>query len=224
MLGFIPDRQSAVLEGRAALCESIAMSGSDYIARSEMRRLEHLLESLVERQPDIVSAGVRRADGRLPIDIGGHRENWSEDESERSNSTHVRVPIRSGEEKWGTVELRFQAMQEAGWAGILNNPWVRLATFVTAAAYIVFFIYLGRMLQHLDPSQAVPRRVRAALDSLAEGLLVIDREGRIVLANQAFSDWVRRAPEKMIGVQADSLDWSGERRRTGHGLPPGRVP
>jgi hypothetical protein len=37
-------------------------------------------------------------------------------------------------------------------------------------------IYLGKMLQNLDPSQAVPRRVRTALDTLAEGGYITPEE------------------------------------------------
>lgn len=65
---------------------------------------------------------------------------------------------------------------------------------------LLFLLYLRKMLAHLDPSKAVPKRVRSALDSLAEGLLVIDNNQRMVLANQSFASWVDREPEKLIGV------------------------
>lgn len=55
------------------------------------------------------------------------------------------------------------------------------------------------------PDSPIP--VRAALDSLAEGLLVLDRKGRIVLANQAFSEWVGIPSEKLTGTEAASFGW-----------------
>ncbi len=45
--------------------------------------------------------------------------------------------------------------------------------------FIGFYLYLGKMLKQLDPSQAVPERVRSALDTMAEGLLVLDHKGQI---------------------------------------------
>ena len=63
------------------------------------------------------------------------------------------------------------------------------------------------MLRHLDPSQAVPARVRNALDTLAEGLLVIDNQGYIVLANQAFSEVTGISADKLIGITTADLSW-----------------
>ena len=39
---------------------------------------------------------------------------------------------------------------------------VRLATFLFISSFIGFSFYLGRMLRHLDPSKAIPARVRSA--------------------------------------------------------------
>ncbi len=71
----------------------------------------------------------------------------------------------------------------------------------------MFYLYLRKMLQHLDPSQAVPPHVRSALDTLAEGLMVIDLKQQIVLANQAFAATVGRKPEELMGRSASDLAW-----------------
>ena len=53
----------------------------------------------------------------------------------------------------------------------------------------------------------VPSRVRSALDTLAEGLLVIDRNGQVVLANSTFADVLGKPPETLVGLRAESLTW-----------------
>jgi PAS domain S-box-containing protein len=63
------------------------------------------------------------------------------------------------------------------------------------------------MLKHLDPSQAVPSHVRSALDTLAEGLMIIDLKEQIVLANQAFAATVGRTPDELMGHSASDLAW-----------------
>ena len=45
----------------------------------------------------------------------------------------------------------------------------------------------------------MPGHVRSALDTLAEGLLVIDGRDRIVLANEAFATMVGKSPDKLLG-------------------------
>jgi PAS domain S-box-containing protein len=63
-------------------------------------------------------------------------------------------------------------------------------------------------LRHLDPSQAIPARVRSALDTIVEGLLIIDLRGRIMLANQAFANVVNERPDELIGRQVADFAWS----------------
>ena len=93
--------------------------------------------------------------------------------------------------------------------GYVREPRLQMVAFVMIASMIAFYFYLGRVLRQLDPSRAIPGRVRAALDTLAEGLLVVDPKGYIVLANQAFSRVVGQSAEALIGKQASAFAWTG---------------
>ncbi|QDV86731.1 ATP-binding protein [Planctomycetes bacterium TBK1r] len=208
MLGLVPERESAIREGRGNLCETIALTSSEYISYGETRRLDQLLEAVVERNDDVVSAGVRRANGDLVSVFGHHESVWPKDESSRSTDTHVRVPIRSGKDRWGAVELCFRSLHDDSWMATFTDPWMLLTVFVCLASFLLFQLYLKKMLAHLDPSKTVPKRVRTALDNLAEGLLVLDRQGRVVLANQSFADWVGSEADKLLGKKADELPWN----------------
>ena len=84
---------------------------------------------------------------------------------------------------------------------------MKLIAFMASVCMVVFSLYLRKMLQHLDPSKVVPGRVRSALDTLAEGLLVVDKNEKIVLANQAFATIVGRKAEEMLGARASQLKW-----------------
>ena len=88
------------------------------------------------------------------------------------------------------------------------NVWTPLLAFMGLTCFSVFSYLLKKVLQQLDPTQAaVPGRVREALDSLAEGLLVINNQGRIALANSSFSAFVGKSPESLLGVSASKLKW-----------------
>jgi PAS domain S-box-containing protein len=89
----------------------------------------------------------------------------------------------------------------------MEMPWLYLATYMLFASLVAFYFYLGRVLRHLDPSQAVPGRVRAALDTLAEGLVVIDKKRNIVLANQAFASLLGATSESLLGKQLAGFGW-----------------
>jgi PAS domain S-box-containing protein len=141
------------------------------------------------------------------VDLRGHERGWRVTTDAYSVQTQIQVPIWQAQQRWGTVELRFAPLGAAGWHGIVLDSRVKLAAFLVLSAFAAFYFYLKRMLRHLDPARAVPARVRAALDTLAEGLLVIDPKGYIVLANQAFAEVVGKAPDALIGRAVAALAW-----------------
>jgi signal transduction histidine kinase/ActR/RegA family two-component response regulator/HPt (histidine-containing phosphotransfer) domain-containing protein len=207
MLGLIPDRTGAIRDGRAALAESLAADATSLITQQEIARLEAILRFVVKRNPDILSVAVRTVDGVVLVTVGDHESNWVPMQQVHSTDSQIQVPILSSGQRWGQLELRYRALARPGVAGLLDNPLVRLIAFAVVAGFVAFYFYLGRVLSHLDPSRAIPGRVRAALDTLTEGLLIIDRKQNVVLANEAFARLVGRTPESMVGYQISKLEW-----------------
>jgi PAS domain S-box-containing protein len=207
ILGLVPDASEATRKGRGALAESAAINGSALVGRSALRELQGSLHFLVERNPDLLSAAVRNANGRTIVDTGGHGEAWQHSAGGYSTDSQITVPLWSAGHRWGQLELRFEALSSPGWMGLLKTPPIPLIAFVALLSFVSFRVYLQRMLRHLDPSRAVPTHVRSALDTLAEGLLVLDRKEQIVLANLALSSIVGAEPEELLGVLAAKLRW-----------------
>lgn len=206
-LGFVPDRIGAIRAGRTALAESIAANSSIFISQSDVRRLEATLRLVVARNPDILSTAVRRSDGHAVVTIGEHDRHWRDMAGEHSTDSQLQVPIWAGKQKWGTVELRSRPLTVEGWYGFLFDYRLHLILFIAGCGFPLFYFYLGKMLRQLDPSQAIPTRVRSALDTMVEGLLVIDAHEHIVLANQAFASTMGKTPEELIGLSAGDFKW-----------------
>ncbi len=208
LLGVVPDRAAAVREGRAALGEAMAINGSALITRSDLQSLQATLQLVHERNADLLSAAVRRRDGVSLAKVGDHERNWDHSAGEYSTDAQVTVPIWAGGRRWGRVELRFEPLSAPGWIGLVRSPEAKLITFMALLSFVSFYFYLRKMLRHLDPSQAVPPHVRSALDTLAEGLLVIDDRQHVVLANQAFAALVGRTADELLGKIASELGWA----------------
>jgi len=207
LLHMVPDDRVTATKGRVALCEAVAVNGSAFVSRDDVRRLEALLVSVVERNEDLLSAAVRRGDGTLVCEVGDHAAHWRPLDKGRSTEAQMVVPLQHGSGRWGAIEFRFRPLYASGLAGFLWHPWTMLVLFMAGASLVQFRWYLGKMLNHLDPSRAVPDRVRSALDTLAEGLLVLDTQERIMLANQAFASALGQTPEELLGRRASSLPW-----------------
>ncbi|MGZ5092596.1 MAG: response regulator [Burkholderiales bacterium] len=206
VLEIFPDRDSAVRDGRAALAETLAASTTWLIANRDVAQLESMLNFVVRRNPDMLSAAVRNANGSLLVAVGAH-ENWIAMTKARSTDSQIQVPIMAGGKSWGQLELRYKPIALSAIAGLLRNPLLRFVAFIALAGFLVFYVYLGRVLRQLDPSRAIPGRVRAALDTLAEGLLVIDRKHNIVLANEAIARLLARDADSLLGTHVSKLNW-----------------
>ena len=206
-IGLIPDRNGAIKDGRSSLAETIAVYCSTLISKSDPQRLLQDFELIIERNNDLASVGLRQENGQYLTITDAHARRWEPMTGEYSRDSQIRVPIWQADKKWGQLEMTFTSRKDDLFRQVYNDPMIRMLVFMGLSSLVIFYFYLGRVLKHLDPSQAVPGRVRAALDTMAEGLLIIDRKDHIVLANKAFSDLFAIPPSELIGVKTSALPW-----------------
>ena len=205
-IGLIPDHRVGIVQGRAALCESLAIHCSRLAAENRVGAMKAGLEANLQRNPDMVCVAVRRAGGTPLVELHDPDHTFTASDREVKNSL-MTVPILSNGQPWGTVEVGFRPLQRPGFLGFVTRPLTLLCLFFTVTTAALFFLYLRKLLQDLDPSKVVPDRVRTTLNTLAEGLLVLDEEERIVLANQSFAKIVGQSPDQLLGHQASNLPW-----------------
>jgi len=206
-LGLIPDRADAQRQGRMALAESVAASSTALLSGGDASRVDALLRFVQKRNPELLSIGLRDQAGRLALTVGDHARQWKPSDVNADHDTQIHVPVFAGAQPWGEVEFRYLPLATPGVLGLLEMPLVQLIAFCSLLCLVGFQVYLSRVLHHLDPSQAIPGRVRSALDSLTGGLLVIDQKRTIVLANEAFVGLVGRTNDQLVGTQAALIPW-----------------
>ncbi len=163
---------------------------------------------LVHRNPEIASAGIRQADGRLLAQVGPHDEAWATASEERSTETHVQVPIRAGKTKWGNVELRFHARHGR-----------RPARLVSAAVGPPHAVCHRRQLAVLRLLLAADAGPSGSFESRSQARAgCIGHAGRGSAGDRqpaSGSCWPirpwragsRRDADKLIGVKASTLPW-----------------
>jgi len=204
ILGLIPDRNLIVSQHRAALTEALAVNGSAFITLTDLNRLEADLKLVVERNEELLSAAIVNSDLEAVITVGPHTWALNNDDG---TGRYFSVPLFEGGKTWGYLQLRFAALKRVGVLGFLDDPMVYAIWFIAICCFVMFFFYLGSMLKQLDPSQAIPGRVRSALDTMAEGLLVLDANQNIVLANASFATIVGMTHEKILGKPIADFHW-----------------
>lgn len=205
-LGLIPDRQLQERQFRITLAESITILGSALLKNGDLADLRYSLEFIIEQNPSIHAIRLERRSG-------GEYQFLSEAASSDSSSSapvltqDVRVPIVQRNRAWGELVVEFRSAENGQrYQQLLSSRWAIIG-FMSLVCFPLFYFFLGKVLKELNPSTAVPSRVRSALDTIAEALLVLDIRGNIVLANSAFIELTGQSMEQLLGQPARQLPW-----------------
>ncbi|WP_419194207.1 diguanylate cyclase [Novipirellula herctigrandis] len=207
-LGLIPDADQIKSQGRQSLCESIAINASAHVRHQQWVDLTTILRTQVDRNEDLLSIGLRSDMGTLRLDTGHHAEMWTTESAPEPRVEVVHVPITLNRRLWGNVEFCFQRPEQSALTPLTEHSIYRLVGFFVIAGLASYTLFVARIMGVFSKTQVVPDRVRQALDTLAEGLLVLDEKGRIVLANRAFAETVGMASEDLAFKTASELAWS----------------
>jgi diguanylate cyclase (GGDEF)-like protein/PAS domain S-box-containing protein len=207
LIGLIPNRSKAVIFERERICESLAVYYSVAAQKDDIATILDTAQLLVKRNDDILSAAVRKEDGKVMVASKDHDKHWKGASEDHSTPTHVRIPIYKGDIAWGSVEVSFLPIRREGILWIWDNTLVKLFGFIIIVGFVLYKVFLTRTLRHLDPSSVVPPRVKSALDSLVEGVVLTDQNERIVLANTAFAEKVGTSTSSLLGRKTSEIKW-----------------
>jgi diguanylate cyclase (GGDEF)-like protein len=194
---------------RLALLENLAVQYSTLADKGQLEALRTSIAALVDRNRELVlSAALRLDDGTLLATSAEHATRWVKPPGTRSTLAHAQVPIYKGRNHWATLEVSFVEAEGRSWiATLLEGGEVKFVLIVIAASFALFYLYMRRTLQYLDPSAVIPDRVKMAFDVVPAGIMLLDNRGRIVLVNELFRDRIAGGSGSMIGRSPASLPW-----------------
>lgn len=207
ILGVIPDREGALKEVRQRISENLGLHVTFILRRGDMQELGQLLNDVKTREPDILSVALRKVDGSIGVQIGEHTLHWQPPAKGYSDVGNVSVPLFANKQPWGNLELSFRPSAPRSISDWLGNNLVAILLILGVGGFFAFILYLRRALFYLDPTSAVPERVRHAFDSLREGILVLDQAGHIMLTNTAFTQLHPGASINLIGQNINEQTW-----------------
>jgi diguanylate cyclase (GGDEF)-like protein len=205
--GVLSNRDIETMRARKQIGEALAVQAAALMERDERELLQRTLSSVLERNAEIRSLGIRRADGQVVVQLGNHLEAWRESAGERSTINQVAVPLNAGAGRWGQFEVAFRGPTGNPVVRWLSEPMVLVLLFMSTVGAVAFGLYLRRVLQHLDPASVIPDRVQGAFDTMSEGVVVLDTRGRVLLTNKAFRALHDDAGAARTGAALSLLPW-----------------
>jgi diguanylate cyclase (GGDEF)-like protein len=207
LLGGSSERERAEQALRKQMSESLAVQTAVLLRGDDTSALDRFLHDVLARATELRSIGVRRDDGELLAAAGPHALTWERTADRRSTLDQVTVPLSADGRPWGAVELSYKLDTTPWWQRWIRLPLVQQTLFIALAGALCFALYMRRALQHLDPSAVIPERVQKAFDVMAEGVVVIDARGRLMLTNRAFRDMAGGEQPGRIGQLLSDMPW-----------------
>jgi len=203
----LPQPDAVQRQVRKTVADALAAQMADALPKEGRDSIAASLAAVVARTPDAVGAGIRQFDGTLLVQAGPHAQAWGAGPTDADDLDHIAVPLLAGTTTWGWLELSFKPDERGSVQRWFDQPLVALLAFIGVAGSAIFALYMRRALQHLDPSSVIPERVQSAFDVMAEGVVVVDLRGRVLLSNRAFRSLHPTLAQVAPGAALSALPW-----------------
>lgn len=204
LAGFLPNESRWMEKAQLRAAETLAIQVG--VIADNTEALGRTLRAMVSRDPALLSVALRDGQGKVIATAGDHERYWEPIRAGKPRKGRFSIPMYRNASHWGDVEIIYRNALESPWQEMLHMPSLQIAGLLVTLGFLAYFLYLRKVLQHLDPTSVVPDRVRMAFDVLTEGVMVLDSGGRVVLVNQAFSALMPEG-ESVMGRRPSELKW-----------------
>ena len=203
-LGVIPNPVQMQMDSRVELAKLVMIEATSSVEKNRLFDFDEVIDKIVANNDDLISIGVERSPGNYLSSIEGHKSRWNSDGF--PSSSRVSADVHKAGRKWGQLQILFDPNNE-----LIRSSWTYPLSpvfFLFASLTLATWMMMSQTFRYLNPSKVVPNRVRSALDTLAEGLVLLDPKGEVVHTNTAFGEMVDRDPEKLIGSKLEEHQWA----------------
>ncbi len=201
LLGFRDDGRSSVSESRKMLAESTAMQLSTLANIQDEGAIDYVVAALVSRSADIQAATLIRSNGVVLAQYGN--ESLLQSVAPAATLPHISVPILEDRKPWGDLQLVF-APSHSALRTLLGT------LFFMSSSLMAFTLLLSKAFIQLDPNRAVPGRVDTAFNLFASGVIILDDQLRVIMANQSACDMGSCRKESILGTSLTDWPWKAE--------------
>lgn len=204
LVGIWPNQYALQQDFRKTVTEQIAISVAGKLQGSDYKQLRKFIEQTTDGSEQILSAGIQLNNGSTFIASSTHLSDWKPT-SKQSTFDFIRVPLEINNKSWGELQIAFRPTGTAGFFDWFKNKSHLGLLLATLGALMIFMLFLRRVFDFFDPSSVIPDRVRVAYDSFSEGVMMIDRSGRVVLVNKTLQSWINDENNSTFGKNIQQL-------------------
>ena len=224
LFGFIPKKETIMLDARKKVSEVLAVQLSIAASRSDMESVKMSLDVFVTRNDDVLAASMNKVNGTIVAEYGKMTESSFQAirQKIKSGNNLVIVPVYAGNDQWGSVNIEYKDLFISSWYSIFTDSIIGLLAMVAMSCFVGYLFILRKSLTVLNPKEVIPDRVRDAFNTLSEGVMILDKKEQIVMANDAFAEKLNKTPDDLMGMKASAFKWkhsSKDKQKTEQNFP-----
>src|SRR5580765_8258195 len=136
--GLVGDWNRTVLERHQLIGEALAVQAATAVERRDEAAAQRTVDDWAGRNPEIVSAAVRTADGKFIAVRGEHDGHWTPMFGNAATSTQMQFVLSRDGSPFATVEVRFNEPRPPGISRWLGSPLYTLLAFVALVGTFSF--------------------------------------------------------------------------------------
>ena len=207
---------------RARLTRTVAIATSRLAESEDVDGITRYLEEVAEQHPELESITIWGTDGAILTRVINSRQQLSADVEEpveptpgklkndtESNASTAEnsLPLVTNDTLWGQIQLKYSPISATILGLRIAESTRRGLTVCAVVAVGLLALLMWRLLVAPQPSQSVPPHLRKTLDTLAEGLVILNDEGRVMLSNMAFTTLLTLDKHQVKGTKLSDLNW-----------------
>src|ERR1700684_4036284 len=105
--GLLPSDDEISLRHRMTLAEMASMEAASAVTHQDYAAAHEILDAMVRRYDDVLSAGLRRQDGTMVVQTANHAKYWVGVRPNVNTPTHIQVLLYESQKPWGHLEISF---------------------------------------------------------------------------------------------------------------------
>ena len=190
---------------RTKLCRDLAAEGAVRLPADEVLEFQHACQQSLQAGVGLNSLRVIMHDGTVVYESADHSKFWKLKPSDHSTAEQVRIPLMQGRFVNAEMEMAFEPSKRGLWEYLAQGALFLLVCLGLNYQYL--YSKIKNRFAAPKPNKVLPQRVRNTLDTLVGGVVILDNEGSILLANDSFAKYVGQSTNELGGKQLQSFAW-----------------
>jgi len=208
LIGIASNQSSLVIDERRKFSEFLTIQIMHSIEIGQEDSIPSIMKVIKERNNDILSSAIRTVEGEIVLELGDHESNWELSVNDASTDDFIQVPVFKEGKDWGRIELRYRSLNKiSDYIDLPIDDFRLLTIFVAFMGYLLYTLFLKRILKHIGSSPAVPSRVRNAMNALSEGVIILDNKEKIILVNSSICEKMNLTEDNLLGKNINKFPW-----------------